>query len=242
MTSALDIISDALQLLGIYGQGSTLTAADAELGRTTLNDMLDSWSNESLSCFAILTQSTVLVPGQQTYTIGLGGQINATRPIRLINAAGSAFIRDASANDYPVRVVQQDSWNLIGLKTTTSQIPNTLFYDPQYPLGIINLFPIPMLAYTLFFDSYLQLIDFSTLTQTVVLPPGYTLALKTNLAVALKPYFLDQQIDPIVIERARISLGNIKRSNIRPVEATFDAEIVSRGSPIYNIFRDRTGA
>ena len=59
MTTALDIITGAYGLLGIYGVGSAIASQDAQLGLSVLNDMLDSWSNESLTTFATLDPDIV---------------------------------------------------------------------------------------------------------------------------------------------------------------------------------------
>ena len=245
MTTAQDIITDSLNILGVYAAGETISDADLEQAFTRLNDMLDSWSNESLTCFAILEQSVALTAFQQSYTIGAGGNINATRPIRINDEPGSAYIQDSNGNNYPVAVVSRPTWNLIGNRSesVTANVPDTLWYDPQYPLGVLNFYPLPNIAgYTAFWDSYLQLTDFSTLTTAVSLPPGYILALKTNLAVHLKPYFAAAQLDPDVREQARESKGNVKRANNRPIEATFDRELIAKGAGTYNIYLDRSGS
>lgn len=229
-------------MLGVYSPGETMSDADAERGLSVFNDMLDSWSNESLACYAVLEQSGTLIVNQQSYTIGTGGNFNVTRPMRINVGPGCARIRDASGSDYDMEVVPQEKWNLIGLKTNTSNIPDTLFYDPQFPLGIINVFPVPNIAYTMYWDSYLQLVNFANLSSTMALPPGYKRAFTTNLAVCLKPYFRDAQIDPLIILEAQERKGNIKRTNMRENIALMDPELVSRASPVYNIFRDKSGA
>jgi len=239
MTTAQDLITGALQLLGVYDPGQALTAADAALGLEVMGDMFDSWSNESLTCYAWLTSQITLVANQQSYPVGPGSSFNTVRPIRILEDPGTCFIRDSNQNDYPIQVLPQDMWNLIGLKTNTSDIPDTLFYDPQFPQGIINIFPIPTIAYTLFYSSYLQLVDPSVLTSSVSLPPGYNKMIKFNLAIDLKPYFDDANLDPVVIAQAAESKANVKRSNMKVVEAVYDNEIVSRASPTYNIYRDR---
>lgn len=242
MATARDLIQDAFELLGVYAPGEDINTVDGARGLTTLNKMMDSWSNESLTCYAILEQSFALLPGKQSYTIGLpGGSIPQARPIRILEDPGTCFIRDGANNDYPVEVVPRDKWNLIGLKTTQSQIPSVLFYDPQYPLGIINIFPIPSINWTLYFDSYLQMVRFANMTQAMSLPPGYEAAITSNLALWLDPYYLDAQVSPKVATMAGLTLGNIKRTNMRPVEARYDAEIVSRANATWNIWRDRSG-
>lgn len=225
----------------MYDSNTPLTSSDAALGLSVLNDMMDSWSNESLITYANLEQSFTLVPGQAQYTCGPGGTGVSVRPLRIPEGPGRARIRDTNLNDYDMAVITQERWNLIGLKTNTSDIPDTLFYDPQYPLGIINVFPVPQQSYTLYFDSYLQLQEFPTLTTTISLPLGYNLAIKTNLALELLPYFTDAEPNATLIRSAAKALGNIKRTNVAPLQARYDAEIVSRASPTYNVFRDRAG-
>lgn len=237
MTTAREIIQDAFEQLTVYAPGETANSIDAARGLATLNSMLDSWSNESLACFANLEQSGTLVVGQQSYTVGPGGDFDMQRPINITVGPGAARIRDTNGNDYDVEVITQDRWNEIGAKYTTSDIPDTLFYDPQYPLGIINIFPIPIISYTLFWDSRLQLADFGSLNAAMSLPPGYYKALTTNLSVALYPYYRGSAQQPDT-ESAMIAKGNIKRSNLREVIASFDPEIVSRASPTYNVYSD----
>jgi hypothetical protein len=244
MTTASDIITDAYTMLGVYGTGSAIASADMQLGLSCLNDMLDSWSNESLTTFATLEQSAVLVPGQQSYTIGTGGQFNMTRPIRILEGPGTAYVQDFNGNNYDMEVVPRDKWNLYSNRSAliTSDFPTILFYDNQFPLGIINIAPFPTIAYTMFWDSYLQLVDFANINTAISLPPGYTLALKTNLAVALQPYFDSAQLSQVIITRALESKGNIKRSNIRPTEALYDNEIVSRANVSYSPYTDSVGS
>ena len=243
--TAVQIITGALQLLGVYDPTEGLTGSDSELGLAVGNDMLDSWSNESLSCYAILEQSANLVPGVQSYTIGTGGAFNMTRPLRIIGSPGSCYVQDANGNNYGLALVTRAQWNMIGNRsplTITSNFPDTLFYDPQFPLGILNFYPTPSSSYTAFWDSYLQLTDFAALNSAISLPPGYNMALKTNLAIMLKPYFADGQIDPDLIQLAAYSKANIKRTNYRRQIATYDTAIVSRNGVSWNVWTDRSGS
>ena len=246
MTTALDIITDALESAGIYAPGEQMSAADSARALIVLNDMLDSWSNESLTTFAKLEQHFQMTPGKYQYTIGTTGtpDINATRPLRILDGYGTCYIVDDNANRYPVQVMQQDQWNLIGnIAEVNSNIPSRLFYDPQFPLGIINLFPVPNIGWTLYFDSWLQLTEFATLQTAASLPPGYLRAMKRNLAVEAWPYFKGWNANPpaALVKAAMQSLGNIKRTNIKEVVAVFDSAIISKATPTYNIFRDVNG-
>ncbi len=241
---AEDIITGALQLLGVYDPGEPLSANDSTLGLNVANDMLDMWSNESLTCYAYLTQSAPLIPGQQTYTIGPGGDFDMTRPLKISGSPGSCYVQDNNGNNYGVAVINQMQWNVLGNRSNivTSNFPDTLFYDPQFPLGEMNFFPYPSSSYTAFWTSFLQLTDFALLTTAIDLPPGYAMALKTNLAICLKPYFLDGKLDETVVALAQTSKAAIKRTNARRAVAYFDSAIVSRANILYNPYSDRVGS
>lgn len=241
--TALDIVTDSLELLQVYSPGEQISDADYERMLSTLNDMLDVWSNLTLSCFNILEQSLVLVGGQQSYTVGPGGYVNGQRPIKILDGPGTAYVQDFNGNNYGVTVVPKDQWNLYGNRSEliTSDFPDTLYYDPQFPLGIINLMPVPTINYTLYFDSYSQIGDLANLNTTLSLPPGYKRAIVTNLAVSAKPYFKTAQIDPLIIAEAMKTHGDIKRSNMRPNVALMEPELVSRAQISYNPYTDKVG-
>lgn len=243
MTTALDIITDAMQLISVVGANDTLEAADEQLGLRMLNRMMDMWSNFSLICYEILEQSATLIPGQGAYTIGPGGNFNMTRPLSILGDPGSAYTLDPNGNRYPLSVIPRDKWNLFGNVSPLIQgnFPNALFYDPQFPLGVINLVPVPNIAYTLYFDSMLQLVDFTSPQQLLSLPPGYEMAMVYNLAILLNPFFLDGKLPQEVIDTAATALGAIKRTNRREMNAIFESEIVSRASVNYNPYTDSPG-
>lgn len=162
------------------------------------------------------------------------------RPFRILWGGARAYVMDGSGNRYPIEVVQRDQWNLIGnLSNQVSNLPVTLFYDPQFPLGIINLWPIPTINWTLFWDSYGPLIDFGTLATPISLPPGYNRALKLNTAVELwgayKPDTLP--IPPGLWRRATEALAAVRRTNVKPYRALFDRAILRFPRDSYNIYR-----
>lgn len=240
MATALDIITDALIRDGIYASGETVSAADADRCLSILNDMIDSWSNESLFCYAYSQQSGPLVAGIQSYTIGTGGTFNMTRPLKLVDGPGAAYCLDANANKYAIDVVPIDQWRMIGNSgnTVTSNFPDTLFYDPQYPLGILNFFPYPNQSCTAYWMSYLQLTSFTSLTSVMSLPPGYKDALQKSLAIEIWPDFREGDPKPILMKLAGDAKAAIKRTNTRPNVAVYDAELTAKGGNSYSIYID----
>lgn len=247
MTTANDLITRALRTIQFLGDTEVPSASQSSDGLVSFNAMLDSWSaGHGLTAYEIQEQSFALVIGTASYTIGIGGTINVYRP----NSITQAYIRDSNNNNYGMRIVPRALWNSIGNRgsTITSQIPNTLFYDPQYPLGIINIFPTPLLAYTCYFDSELQQVTSAALTTSISMPPGYERAFVFNLGVDLAnmmgfPIPAAGANQKNTVQLAEEALANIKRRNIQnnPQYAAYDSAIVSNSYATYNIYSDSFG-
>ncbi len=237
--TANDLITRAARSLGYLGRTESIGAADTVDALETLNALLDSWSaGEILMAVICELSSFPLASGQQTCTIGTGGEVVHARPFDILQA----FVRDTNNLDYPVAIVPQNVWNNIGNKNISSQIPNTLFYQPAYPLGQINIFPKPILPYTLFYVNSLNQNQFTTLTQMLAMPLGYERALIQNLAVEMItagfPCMLGAAQLALLIATAKESKANVKRANMKEVISDYDPLIVARSYATYNIFSD----
>lgn len=244
MTTAQDIIQESLESIGLYAPGETATFPDLSRGLKLLNNMLDEWSNNSLTTYAIIEQSLTYTPGQFQYTIGPDptAYVNGPRPLRVIATPGSCYTLDTSGNQYGMDVITIAEWNMRGSRNTNSNFPDVLFYDPQFPLGILNFDPIPNIGYQVFFDSYIQFSEFNSLTATLNLPPGYEIAIKRNLAIECIPFWgtagLDDRALQLLLKSAARTLASVKRTNVRLNKVVFDPEILSKAPGIYNIFND----
>ena len=240
MTTVAQVLTRAAKTIRYLGRNEVLTAQDATDALNAFNALLDSWSNENLMSYVVLENSFTLVVNKQTYTVGSGGDVNVTRPLNITQA----YIQDSGGNNFLMNIRPRDWWNQIGNRgsTITSQIPTDLFYDPQYPLGVINIFPIPLIAYTCFFDYTQDQVDYSNLTTTLSLPDGYERTYVLNLALEMVssgfPSMLNQNEWLALVENAKTAKANVKRTNIKDVIANYDAIIVSRSYASYNIYRD----
>lgn len=242
MTTALDIISVSLAKLGVYAPGEVITDADAEYALTIFNDMLDSWSNESLSCYEVTETSFPLVVGKTTYTVGIGGDINIIRPLKLREGPGRAYSQDINGNNYQCEIIGRAKWNLINNRgpTITSNLPTAAFYQASNPFGILNVFPTPNVGgFNFFFDSDLQLVTSLSLSSIISLPVGYKKALQDNLAVELFDSFSDGQLSPKLVADAMKAKGNIKRTNKKNEESVLDPELYQSNQATYNPYTDQ---
>jgi len=183
-----DIVKRALRLLQVKEAGEPATAEEAEDGMEVLNNIVDSWANESLMLFTIAEHSTAFVPNQIEYTIGTGGTFNVTRPVT--NGIKNAFARDANGLDFPIEEINNEQYNEILLKDFTSTYPIYFYFRDNFPLGVLSVWPPPSESLTFFINVSSQFSQFSLPADVVALPPGYVRALEYNLAVEIGPEYI----------------------------------------------------
>ncbi len=234
--TAIEIIQDALEGIGEYSPGESIDAADVNRAFKALNRMVGQWSNDHLGCFAYLHQSIPMENNKGAYTVGpsVSADVNSKRPLQL----QQLWIVGNENLVWPVDLLTDTDWNLIRNTSVQSQIPLYGFYDPQDPVGIINVWPKPIPPlYTLHWTSYLQLTEFPNLTDDVDVPVGYEEAYVENLKVRLCPYF-GKPVPPDIRALAMETRGTIKRTNARSQTSNIDAAIAIQYGTIFNI---RTG-
>jgi len=226
ITTVGDIITSALSKVLVNNAQDTLSSADTQLAFDALGVLIDALGIERLACYALTTTAHPLTGGTGSYTIGTGGAFNVDRPARIQNA----FVRVASGSnnvDYTVEIIPQSQWDSIRVKDIAG-IPRKLFYDTQYPLGTINLYPAPLLSsYTLYLNSYLPIANYTATTDAIDLPPGYARMLIYNLAVEIAPDF-GVNPDPMVMKIANESKRTLKRINTPDPVAAVDPAVASQ--------------
>lgn len=226
ITTVGDIITSALSKVLVNNAQDTLSSADTQLAFDALGVLIDALGIERLACYALTTTAHPLTGGTGSYTIGTGGAFNVDRPARIENA----FVRLSSGSnsvDYPVEIIPQAQWDTIRVKDIAG-IPRKLFYDTQYPLGTIWLYPEPLLSdYTLYLNSYLPIATYTSTADAIDLPPGYKRMLIHNLAVEIAPDF-GVNPDQTVIKIANESKRLIKRINTPDPVMTVDPAIATK--------------
>lgn len=187
MPTGTDICTSALLRAGVLGVGNPPSADQISRALVLLNDMLALWSAKRWLNYAEIDHA-VIVTGAQSYTIGLGGDVNvASRPdriewgyVRLLNGGGTGNL----PVDIPLdQIFSYEDYSTVALKTLKTQ-PMAFFYDSGFPLGKIYPVPIPSDAtrYELHFGTRTILPVLVTPATNIVLPPQYTYAMRWNLA------------------------------------------------------------
>lgn len=228
MSTVKDLIRGSMRLIGAVATGEAISADEASDGLLVLNDMIDSWSNESLIVFNRVRESFALTPSQSSYTIGPGGNFNTSRPQQYEGAA-IEIPNGTNTFEIPMEILNLDQWEMITVKNTQSSIPRKMYAPGDFPLDTVNLWPVPNSAYNLILYGWKPLTLFATINDTVSLPPGYSRALRFNLALEIAPEY-GKQPDQAVITLAMDAKANIKRMNVTPNLLATDTAISSKSS------------
>lgn len=178
-----ELIRKSMLLIGAVSTGENLSADEAADGLSSLNDLLDSWSTDGLLIPASTIEEFTLVPGQASYTIGVGGNFNTANPqvieeARLKDVSGQAF-------ELPIAVYSIQEYADIIQKQTQSSQPEALYFQRGTPLSNIYLYTVPSAANKLVLYSKKALSNFTSVNDSISLPPGYQRALRYNLALEL---------------------------------------------------------
>ena len=165
-----------------------------------------------------------------TYTVSKSQTVASTtiqgyyeRPLTI----ESAFVRVTTTSngapiyggglDYPVSVFSLEEYESIGLKQLNGPWPKGVYYQASELLGTIYVWPNPAQGEMHLFSSTLFR-EFSTLYDTIQLPPGYNQALRWCLAERLLPMFgkMNQVQMAMINSLAAQAKATIKRTNMRP--------------------------
>jgi hypothetical protein len=133
--------------------------------------------------------------------------------------------------DYQMAVLALDNYNSIGLKTLNGPWPKAVYFNPNEQSGNIFLWPNPsqgevhLFAQTLFSN-------YGTMYDDIVLPQGYSMALRWCLAERLMPMYgkASQTQIAMINAYAAQAKATLKRTNMKPMQSAqfADAMLSSR--------------
>ena len=226
----LDLIKSSLRMIQQLGPGRTAGAAELVDAQLVLNSTIDALNADRLNIYTISQATYSLTGGKQQYTIGSGGDFNATRPQK-IDAANLILTGNLRQ---PLKLLTDQQYASIKLLTVQSTLPLYLYNDGNFPLSTLNLWPVPTNALQLELWTWQLLTAVTDTSQTVSLPPGYTDFLRTRLAVRLAAEW-GKPLRPDVVELARQAEANVQRANLpMPVMKCDGAVLGNRRGGAFN--------
>lgn len=181
---AVEIITDALSLLGIEAAGEPLSQEDYDLALRVLNMMVRYWSVRA-NLWIKEDVAVTLTPGTESYTVGDGLDIDILRPSRLDMA-----IANLQYSDIEMEVITKSEYLTIPNKSLQARALKVC-YEAKRDNGILYVWPTGAAGYTditLTFKRPIQ--DFDNVDDNPDFPPEWQLAIVYNLAVKLAPMFI----------------------------------------------------
>lgn len=205
--TATNICTAALRKLRVVDPQETPDDTELDNVFTEFKRMIKTWGSIGAVVWASTEDEHTLTAGTKVYTIGSGGDINTVRPNRVINGT---YILSGNI-DRPVNIIGQSIYNSISDKDIGIPDPPTkLWYDPQYPLGKIYLWPPG--GGTLYLRSYKPLAEPATIAAEIVYPDLYQDAIVWNLAQRMSPEFVGEPT-PYIMAMASYTFDEIRKAN-----------------------------
>ena len=210
MTTTADIIYGSLRLIGQLAEGEVPSGETAQDALNAMNQMIDSWNTERLAVFSTQDQVFSWLPGFRSRTLGPSGDFVGNRPVLVDDAT---YFRDpANGISFGIKIINQQQYDGIAVKTVTSTYPQVLWINMTYPNIEMYVYPVPTKLLEWHFVSVEELTQPATLSTDLAFPPGYLRAFRYNLACELAPEFgvePSRQVQRIAMTSKR----NLKRIN-----------------------------
>jgi hypothetical protein len=209
-TTAADQINGALRLIGMLAEGETPSAATAQDSLSALNQMIDSWDTERLAVFSTQDQVFSWTPGAITKTLGPTGDFVGNRPILVDD---SSYFKDPQSGiSFGIKLINQQQYDGIAVKTVTSTYPQVMWVNMDFPNITMTVYPVPTKVLEFHIVSVNELTQPANLSTTLAFPPGYLRCFKYNLACEIANEF-GVEPPPNVARIAMTSKRNLKRIN-----------------------------
>jgi hypothetical protein len=225
-----------------------------------LNQMVDQWQTRRLMS-AFNRQDTYNLVGQQfEYTIGPSGADFTADVPTIIDRADLLLNNVSPVVRLTVSNMTRGEWMRTPIPNLTpGAIPSALYFergnDAQGAVstkGQIRLWPPPIEAYQLLLMTPQQLQQFADLTTTYFLPFGLQAALRSNLAVRIRPMMTDyiktmkstggsmkDSQFGLVQSEARETLLDLERFNSKPETVSAAPEYMQDSDGGWNYMSDQ---
>lgn len=223
MASVLDFLTESAEELGLIGAGQTLSAEDADYAFRRLNRRIDRAQAENLLVPYPQTITVwTLVANTLEYTVGTGGDVNRARPVWVDQ------INYYDANVTPTTEIRLDAltdeeYRNIPQKAATATQPSAYYYNPTFGstgFATLSFWMVPTSS-TLRGVMYAPtaIAPFTSLAQTVSVPPGYHDFLVYETALMLAPGFRREPSESLIKLHAEakstVQAMNLRQSDLK---------------------------
>lgn len=210
------LIKNALEDAGIVGIDEDIEQIIINKAFRHANWLLAEWARKRFLVYS-LTEYSFVSTGANTYNVGQHQTVNINpRPDRL-EYAFLRFLNSPEPAQFPVDIkldviTAKEDYARITVKNIGT-LPWRIFYDPQWPVGVIYPWPIPQpLIYEIHVGFKTVLPRFASLDQPINFPPEYESAMNWNLAERFRAAF-SMPADEMIVRLARNGRNVLRLAN-----------------------------
>ena len=182
---AYQIICDAMEDAGLLMDGSTPDSEQLAKYSRRLVKMVNLWQTQGLKLWLLSDTAVPLVANQSTYTFSPGGNIDMTKPLKVIQGY---YLYNTSGTRRPVTPLSYNEWLLLGNVSNTGAV-SQYFVDKQQTQLIAHTWLIPDSSEAsngvLHVLLQTQVAQFTNLTDTLNFPIEWAIALEWGLSAEI---------------------------------------------------------
>ena len=231
----LDILNDALSLVGANATDEPATNSDIQLAMRTVNNMLSLWAAKRLLLRSTTSLDFSTTAAKRTYTIApSGADLTGIKPLKIL----SGYYDDTGNTGTPLDIITRELYDNLQDKLISSGPPEAVYYDPgaaqqSVQTGTFYFYLIPDKAYSIHleYDAYLTV--FTSVTAPITFDEVYYEPLVYNVATRLFRHFhkATEQVPPDIAAIARDGMATLRSLNSERIQAGMDVPGTSLGDP-----------
>lgn len=215
-----ELCQQAAQELRVVGASEALSASDMDLFVGRFNLIMNLWDAWRLATYVSdMLTFTLAGSGTNPTTIGPTGDWEVDqRPVR-IEAANLIIVDSppASVVQIPIAIATSRWWMSLTVPGVTTMYPEAVYYEPNWPDGSLEFWPVPTQAYPVTLMVPHVLGNTATAATSFSMPPGYQAALMYTLAeVCAAP--MRTELNPVTRVMAAQARSAIQMNNTESIQ------------------------
>lgn len=174
------IICDAMQDAGLLQPGDEPSSEQYVMYSRRLRDLINFMQTQGLKLWLQFDQTVTLVSGQAKYTMFSGGNVNITKPLRVLQG----YFSDVNGVKRPLTVLSRDDYTRLSQVSQTGPI-NSYFVDKLATELDVYFWLTPDATAATGTGQLViqqQVTIFTNLTETMNFPEEWRMALRWGLA------------------------------------------------------------
>lgn len=181
LNTPIGIIQDAYFDAGLIARAQPVNSDMVVDGMRRLTDIINLWQTQGLKLWLLSDTAVPLVAGQNAYTFYPGGDIDITKPMRVLQG----YYLDVNNIRRPLTVLSWDEWLRLSQVTGNNGAVNSYFVDKQQMRLVVYFWLTPDTTAATGSAHVLlqhQVTNFINVTETMNFPNEWRIALRWGLA------------------------------------------------------------